>query len=217
MRRISWMCVFLFGVGANAIAQQPTPPPKWEANGSVGLVEARPGENQSGWDHWYAQGRYAAAIGYYWTPHLKTEFEYALSGEGARYVQEYVRVGSTFYPYSFESFHRLQQMSLRMSWQFRENAWVHPYLSAGFVVDAERQNHYVPPQYLPPGSRSDELVRLQASLTAGNKVEWRSGVTVGGGAKFYMSKNTFFNAAALATVSKPASTISLIAGVGIDF
>jgi opacity protein-like surface antigen len=217
MRKISWMCVLLFGAAANAIAQQPTPTPKWEASGSVGLVEARPGDNQAGWDNWYAQGRYAAAIGYYWTPHLKTELEYALSGEGARYVQEYVRVGGTSYPYSFESFHRLQQTSLRMTWQFRDNAWLHPYLSAGIVVDAERQTNYVPPQYLPPGSQSNEFLLRGSLLTPANTVKWRSGVAVGGGAKFYMSTHAFFNAAALATISKPASTISLIAGFGVDF
>ena len=45
----------------------------------------------------------------------------------------------------------------------------------------------------------------------------RGGVTVGGGAKFYMSKSAFFNAGAIGTYAKPAATISLIAGFGIDF
>ena len=104
-----------------------------------------------------------------------------------------------------------------MTWQFRDNAWVHPYLSAGFVVDSERRRSFVPPQYLPPGSQSNELLLRRSSLTPENTLKWRSGVTVGGGAKFYTSKRTFFNAAALATVSKPASTVSLIAGFGVDF
>ena len=210
------MCLLLFGVGANAIAQQPNPTPKWEASGGVGLVEARPGENQAAWDNWYAQGRYAGAIARYWTSHLKTEFEYSVSGEGSRYVQDYVRVNGQVYPYSFESFHQLQQGSLRMVWQFRDNAWVHPYLSAGLVLDAERRRSHVPLQYQPTGRASD-LIVVRTALNSRERTELRAGVTVGGGAKFYISPNAFFNTGAIVTYSKPAATISLVAGFGIDF
>ncbi len=224
MRKQVGILAVVLGVCGAAEAQQLSTPATekatekhWEASASVALVEIRPGGSDArSHDHWYAQGRYAGAIAHYWTRHLKTEFEYSVSGEGSRYVQDHVRVNGQFYPYTFESFHQLQQGSLRMAWQFRDNAWVHPYVSAGVVLDAERRRSHVPLQYQPIG-RANDLIVVRAELNSREWTELRGGVTFGGGAKFYMSPNAFFNSAAIATYAKPAATISLIAGFGIDF
>ena len=220
MRKQVGILAVMLGVCGAAEAQQLSKPAtgkQWEAGASVALVEIRPGGNDTPYrDNWYAQGRYAGAIARYWTSHLKTEFEYSVSGEGSRYVQDYVRVNGQVYPYTFESFHQLQQGSLRMVWQFRDNAWVHPYLSAGLVLDAERRRSHVPLQYQPTGRVSD-LIAVRTELDSREGTELRAGVTVGGGAKFYMSPNAFFNTGGLVTYSRPAATISLVAGFGIDF
>jgi hypothetical protein len=220
MRNQVGILAVVFGVCGAAEAQQlskPSTEKRWEAGASVALIETRPGGNDTPYrDNWYAQGRYAGAIAHYWTSHLKTELEYSVSGEGSRYVQDYVRVNGQVFPYTFESFHQLQQGSLRMVWQFRHNAWVHPYLSAGLVLDAERRRTHMPPQYQPTG-RANELIVVRNALDSRERTELRGGVTFGGGAKFYMSSNAFFNTGAIASYSKPAATISLVAGIGIDF
>ena len=103
-----------------------------------------------------------------------------------------------------------------MVWQFRDNAWVHPFLSAGVVLDAERLRSHVPLQYQPTG-RAGDFVAVRTELNARKRTELRGGVTVGGGAKFYMSPNAFFNTGVIVTYSRPTATISLTTGFGIDF
>jgi opacity protein-like surface antigen len=216
MRRISWIFAILLGVSATA-AEAQSDAPKVELAGSVGILSAMPGENLTEYqDSWYGQGRYAGSIAYYWTRHLKTEFEHQWSHEGERNFLEYARVNGMPYSYRVTTFHQLQQSSLRMVWQFRNNSWVHPYVSAGAVVDFERQHYHVPAVYHQP--LNGERVLLRREMDSGHRTELRGGWTIGGGAKFYMTKKAFFNAGANATFSMPtAKTVSVIAGFGVEF
>ena len=104
MRKQVWVFAAVLGVCGAAEAQQvskPSTEKHWEAGASVSLVEIRPGGNDTPYrDNWYAQDRYAGAIARYWTSHLKTEFEYSVSGEGSRYVQDYVRLNGQVFPYT---------------------------------------------------------------------------------------------------------------------
>jgi hypothetical protein len=143
------------------------------------------------------------------------EFEHQWSGEGELYFLEYARVNGQPYSTSAQTFHQLQQSSLRMVWQFRDNAWVHPYVSAGAVVDFERQHYYVPPIYT-AGVRDPVLLRN--AVDSGHRTELRGGWTIGGGAKFYMTEKAFFNTGVIGTFTMPrAKSVSVIAGFGIDF
>jgi hypothetical protein len=42
-------------------------------------------------------------------------------------------------------------------------------------------------------------------------------VTLGGGAKFYVSPNTYINTGIQVTYAKPAMTVGFLAGIGFDF
>jgi hypothetical protein len=215
MRRNGCVFVVLLGICASAEAQTTPDRPKVEVAASIGVISASPGENNSQYDDdWYGQGRYAASIAYYWTRHLKTEFEHQWSGEGQRYFQDFTRVNGVPVYYSVQSYHQLQQSSLRVVWQFRDNAWVHPYVSAGAVLDIERQHSHTPPIYQTSGR--DPLL-LGNAVHSGHRTELRGGWTIGGGAKFYMTEQAFFNTGLVGTFSKPAGTVSVVAGFGIDF
>jgi opacity protein-like surface antigen len=216
MRRNAWIFVILLGICSGAEAQTLPDRPKVELAASVGVITAKPDVNDSPYnDEWYGQGRYAGSISYYWTKHLKTEFEHQWSGEGELYILEYARFNGLPYPTQAETFHQLQQSSLRMVWQFGDNAWVHPYVSAGAVLDIERQHSYVPPIYQTNGR---DPVLLRNAVNSGQRTELRGGWTIGAGAKFYMTENTFFNTAAIGTFTMPrARSVSVIAGFGIDF
>jgi hypothetical protein len=210
----------MLGLASAAQAQQLPDAKKWELSASAAVFEVRPGEETPSYgDDWYFSGRYAVAVGRYWTAHLKTEVEYAISGEGSNYLERFSQVPGNPgpLPYSVESIHRVEQGSARMVWQFGDNAWVHPYVSGGLVVDRDRQRLRVPPIYQYPTGRTSGPMILTREETTAPTTTYRAGVTAGAGAKIYMNENAFFNTGVIATYAKPASTISLLAGFGIDF
>jgi len=218
MRRTTWIFVILLGLGATARAQTSSDFKNWDVAGSASLFYEKPGDiNSITGDDWYFNGRYAAAIGHYWTEHLKTEAEYAISGEGSLFRQELRNVGGQdpAFPVGVETFHRLEQYSARMVWQFGSNSWVHPYVSGGFVVDRERERLFIPAQYQFVSGRNPILAVPE--LHSGPTWQYRLGYSVGAGTKIYISPNAFFNTGVLATFSKPAQTVSVLGGFGIDF
>lgn len=194
MRKIYCSFLILIATAAPSAAQTPSPRPRFDTAFTAGLMSARmPEIDEPYYQNWYEQGRYAGSIGYYFTKNLKAEFEHAWSGEGSRQIFSYAPADGRPYPFPVEQSFQLQQSTLRLVYQFRDNAWVHPYLSAGAVLDIERR---------------------QQTTT---QTELRGGVSTGGGAKFYMSPRAFFNAATVVTISKPSATVNFIAGFGFDW
>lgn len=217
MRKISLLFAILLGIGT-AEAQSAAPQTRWDAGVTAGVATIHPEQpDRPYYDDWYAHGRYAGSIGYYFTKHLKAELEHAWSGEGSRSLLEYSTVpGLPPYPYQVEQFFQLQQSTLRIVWQFRDNAWAHPYVSAGAVLDAERQRFHVPPIY--QSGRDGRPVLVTPLSIAEERTKYRGGVAIGGGVKLYMSPRAFFNTGANLTYSKPgAGTVNLFAGFGVDF
>ena len=233
MRRISLIFALLLlaitAAEASASAQEATADkptgaerPRWDVNLSAGMFEAQPDGRTSSYsyDDWYFEGRYAIGAGYYWTENFKTEIEFATTGEGSRYVQDFGSLpgSSQPYPFSYESFHRIQQTSVRAVWQFRENTWVHPYVNGGFVLESERHHDHVPAQYrYPVDPRTGQPVVIRPEFTSGKVTDHRGGVTFGGGAKFYMTPQTYINTGMQVTRAQPSTTVSFLAGFGIDF
>lgn len=226
MRKLPLILALLLPVGSPAFAQvtaaTPGVPPgtlRWDLNFSAGFFQARPEEGDAmDYDDWYSEGRYAVGLGYYWTKHFKTELEFAHSPEGSRYVQEFsVIPGGQPYPYNFEKFYRIQQTSLRAVWQFHDNAWVHPYVNGGLVFEAERHHYFVPQQFrFPPDPRGTPVL-LRPEINSEKTTDYRGGATVGGGAKFYVSPSAYINTGMQITYARPSTTVSFIAGFGIDF
>ena len=220
MRTFTSIFILWLGVCRSVHAQPPVDPKKWEVAGSAALFYATPGDDDNTYgDNWYFARRYAATIAHYWTENLKTEVEYATSGEGSIYRQEFRSLPGNppNYPYSVESFHRLEQASVRMVWQFGKNRWVHPYVSGGLIGDRERRRIHAPQQYQYVSGRSGEPIVLVPAIDSQPAWDYRIGVTAGTGAKLYISPNAFFNVGAVGSYSRPAATLSFLAGFGIDF
>jgi hypothetical protein len=223
MRTISWIFAFtLWASAASAQTAAVTGParPTWDINFNIGAFGADPGQRAYPHNDWYSEGRYAASIGYYWTEHLKTELEFAHSGEGSRYIQDFAQVPGVGFvqPISIESFHRLQQGAARVVWQFGHNTWVHPYVNAGYVFDAERRHFHSPIQYYYPGgppTRPPVLVRPE--LNSGRTYAYRHGVSLGAGSKFYVSPQAYINTGLQWTYAQTARTVTLLAGFGVEF
>ncbi len=237
MRRIAWFfAVFSIATVAEAQSTSATASvdrpaadaaataeqPRWDFNLGIGMMAAQPGEFSRGYyDDWYSEGRYSVGLGYYWTKHFKTEVEFATSGEGSRYVQEFIRIPGTsnVVPFSVEEFHRLQQTSVRAVWQFLDNAWVHPYLNAGGVFEADRQHRRSQDQfYYPPDPRGGTPpIRFRPEVDPGPEWEHRGGLMAGGGAKFYVSMNSYINTGMQLSWAKPSTTVTFLAGFGVEF
>ena len=219
MRGIALIFVGFLGVGVTAEAQQPS----WDAGvtiGTFGISPQTPREAYS--DDWYFDGRYAVSIGRYWTDHIKTEIEFANSGEGSRYVQQLVTAPGVPPHYSIpgEEYNRLQQLSGRVVYQFLDNAWVHPYVFGGVSLDINRRRTEIPPNYFyppvtPQGRPSPILVTPQR--VDGPDTSWRPAGTFGAGAKMYMTPRSFFNAGATTSLGDSTHTFSFFAGFGVDF
>ena len=220
MRAFTSIFIVLLAISRPAQAQPSADPKKWEVAGSAALFYGAPGNNDTQQrDQWYFEGRYSASIARYWTENLKTEVEYATSGEGSIYRQEFRTVPGNppNYPYGVESFHRLEQASVRMVWQFGTNRWVHPYVSGGLVGDRERHRIHVPEQFQYVSGRSSEPIVRVDGFDSEPALEYRLGVTAGAGVKVYMSPNTFFNMGAIGSYARPSATLSFLAGFGLDF
>ena len=211
MRTVSLVIVISLGLAVGTAHAQ-TDAPVWDVTGSVGLLEARfhrHGGHPVGSDVWSAERRYAVGLGHYWTEHLKTEVELTTSGESSTY--------GFIHPSSVEVLNRLDQVSVRTVWQFGENRWVHPYISGGVVGDRARARIRIPTQYQYPSGRTSGPMILTPESVSEPSWDRQIGFTIGAGAKLYMSPNAFFNAGVINTYSKAAATVSLVAGLGIDF
>ena len=219
MRRITWIFAVLLATSA-AEAQSPDFK-KWDFGTSVGMFEVAPGDDDDAYDEWYLEGRYSASIGRYWTRNLKTEIEFATSGEGSQFRQGYVRPpgSNAIHPFTYEQHHRIQQATARVVYQFLDNTWVHPWMSAGVVYEMDHQRFDVPPGFL--YSSYDPRVPLPVPIvpqtTPGKSTDHRVGGSIGAGTKVYVSPNSYFNTGIVASFTKPSATWTFLLGFGIDF
>ena len=227
MRGISRIFPMMFTLllvagAAEAQSMAPADREKWDFGTSVGMFEVSPGDNQRAYgDDWYLEGRYAASIGRYWTRNLKTEIEFATSGEGSQFRDGYARVPGTnaIQPFAYQYFHRIQQTTGRVVYQFFDNTWVHPWLSAGVVYEMDHQRFDVPPGFLYSSydPRVPQPVPVDPKSTSGRSTDHRAGGSIGAGTKVYLSPNSYLNSGIVASFTKPSATWTVLLGFGIDF
>src|SRR5690349_11919952 len=133
MREFTYIFTIWAWLVGSAFAQTPEKP-RWEASATAAYAGVRPAPQVSpSGDDWYAAGRFGPQVGRFWTPHLKTEIEAATSTDGTIFRQEFRTVPGSVSPVPFgiEEQHRIDQFAARVVWQFRDNEWIHPYVSAG--------------------------------------------------------------------------------------
>src|SRR6185295_7408784 len=122
--------------GSPAWAQQGTPATadlrfrKWDFGGSLGIVGARPIDSQAvlAWN---------IDAGHYFTPHLKAEVGLLGTPTGAFSNHDFgggydATVTNTFIDRTMRS----PSVSGAFTYQFRENAFTHPYVSGGVRITA---------------------------------------------------------------------------------
>jgi opacity protein-like surface antigen len=218
MRKIALLLLLLPGATRPAEAGQPeaAPPRKsWDAAITIAAAEVRPGQNDArSYDNWFFQGRYAVQVGGYWTAHVKTELEFAKFGEGSILLQDYAPLpGSPYsFPYTLESRHQLDQLQLRMTYQFGDNAWVHPYVSAGVFGTRDTWGYHTDLHYIPAGA----VGVIDDHSSSDRRNEFDFGLAAAAGAKIYVARHGFINTGFNWTGGSQR-TFTMFAGVGVDF
>jgi hypothetical protein len=203
---------------APTIAVAPEQPARWDVAGSAGWLGVNKADVfDTGWNDWYDSAHFGASAGYYWTPHVKTEFDVATTTESRILSYDSLAVPGDIYlfPRPREHLFRSTTLSGGVSYQFFENTWFHPFLGVG--VDVVRESTRIDmPQYAIP-LRDGRPLLLPAATT-----DWQASVAArpfaAGGFKWYVSERAFIRGDLRTSFSSNGGeSVVWRAGVGFDF
>jgi opacity protein-like surface antigen len=185
---------------------------RWDASATVGWFGATKGSVGPERDRWYSTASFDLSAGYYWTPHLKTEFEAGVTGSGTFYDYVNVPIPGTRFTSAQYREHSIRYHTVcgLVAYQFFENQWVHPYVGIG--VEAARERHHIETEVRPG------LTPIPAIPdTVGTRVLARA-VAIAG-FKFYVSPYAFIRSDVQTSFSSGDTPAMLVwrGGVGLDF
>ena len=193
--------------------------PHWDVGGGFALWSLSSSETGTTWTNWEAKAEYRADVGRYWTPHLKTDVAISASNRWDDYESVPFPVpGITGRTYAYiNSERQLFAIAPAVTWQFRENALMHPYVSGGIKVGMLQEHRFREDGTYLFGSGAGA-----ASYTVTPLEEQRTTVTarpfVAGGFKSYLSRSVFVRTEGrLAFASDGVRQVSVGIGMGVDF
>lgn len=205
-------------------AQEVTPrvtvvPPglsRWDAGAHViWLGERRTVDQLFESDRWFAVASGGGSVGYYWTPHLKTEFDLSTSSEGENYSFEPIALPGLTTPLFVQRDHeiRFTTASAGLTGQFFENAWFHPFVSVGLELVREREHIETIPPPVPPRGPTMSL-----TAEAETRVRYNGRPYVATGFKAYVSDHAFLRTDIRTSWSSDGLTaFGWRSGIGVDF
>ena len=188
---------------------------KWDAAAHVTWLGERRSAQSFEWDRWFGVASGGGVVGYYWTPHLKTEFDLATSTEGEFYSVEIVQVAGQpnllYLQRDHES--RFTTASLGLTGQFFENAWFHPFIGAGLELVREREHIEVLP--IPASPRGPTASPAPLDET---HLHYNARPYLATGFKVYVSDRAFIRTdIRTAWTSNGLASLGWRSGVGVDF
>lgn len=193
-------------------AGQPVSRERWDASAVFGLTA----DPQSGELEEEPQAAYGIAIGHYVTRHLKADGRAMLPVRTSNWTYEDLPVPGLpggGYQITDISLER-QSTAVGATWQFRDNAFFHPYVSAGVSIDREQEHRHRDQREQVGYYGAYPGVAVRYTVTALDErrtsVEFRP--YAGGGAKFYVTRRLFARAEWLWGRSRLVS-----AAGGLDF
>jgi hypothetical protein len=190
--------------------------PRWDLSGSLGMLNLSTSEvGTSPWRAWDQKIEYRADAGHYWTTHLRTELAVSTSNRWEDYdVAPFPAFGVPAPVFAVTQIdRRLTSVAPAVTWQFRENTFMHPYVSGGVNVGL-LQEHRV---------RAFDSYRFGGQAAAIPPLDERATRVLArpflaGGFKSYISRSTFVRTEGRVAVGAAgAAQVSLVAGVGFDF
>lgn len=201
---------------AQTISLTPSDLKRWDVSAGVGWVAGNKSGTVERWNDWYDTFAVSLDVGRYWTPHLKTEVSGTFTTSGTVYSGEQVTVPGVPHPIFVSREHRfrLDAVSASVSYQFLDNAWVHPFLTAG--VQAAREHERSVRPYPVAFDGSGRPFGVTETVREATAVAVRP--FAGGGFKFYVSERVFVRSDFTAAVaSGRVAQTAWRGGVGVDF
>jgi hypothetical protein len=188
--------------------------PRWDASGSIGFLSLKGSETPSPWADYEVKAEYRFDLGRYWTSHLKTDVAVSATNGWQKWQSVPLSVPGVPNAYAYDDIdRRLFTIAPAVTWQFRENTFMHPYVSGGVKVGMLNEHRV---------RESGTLRFPSVGYTVALLDERRTVVTarpfVAGGFKSYISRSVFARTEArLAVADDGMRQLSVLAGVGVDF
>ena len=196
----------------NPRSLKPATFPRWDVGFSVGLLNLTNTEIASNWATWHQKAEYRADAGYYWTTHVKTEVAVSTSNQWEDYETFIVPGFPRGYGYD-DITRQFISVSPAVTWQFRENQFMHPYVSGGVRIGLLQERLLRQGQTLRSGSLSYVVEPLDERRT-----EIMARPFVAAGFKSYVSRRVFARTEGrLAFAQDGIRQVSAVAGIGVDF
>jgi hypothetical protein len=154
--------------------------------------------------------------GWYWTDHVKTDFQFGASSEVRLYTNSAILVAGRQWFVPSEYKFSTQRVSLGQIYQFGRNEWFHPYAGGGLDVVWERtwrEDQQV--HDYDPVTRQSILVRNRLTYPSETDVEARAFGSAG--FKGYLSRRAFFLLDGRVTFARRVDEVILRIGFGADF
>jgi hypothetical protein len=194
---------------------QPASASRWDAAAHVVWLGERRPDPSIRWDPWFNVASGGGVFGYYWTPHLKTEFDLSTSSEGERYSVEPIALpgSTTLLPLQRDHEFRVTTAAAGVIGQFFDNAWFHPFVGAGLELIREREHIETSLQIgLPP--RVPPIMNFQPETIE----RYRARPYVATGFKAYVSERAFVRTDLRTSwTADGLDALAWRSGVGIDF
>jgi hypothetical protein len=215
------LVVFSWLGSAGPTFAQPTtsaasPLVRFDLQGSVGWVNAAyPGFlPYDDWDHGVAQG--AVGVGWYWTDHLKTEVEFQINSTSEFYAFEQTETIGRIPVYRASRYDiRSTGLGIGQVYQFRRNAWVHPFIGAGIDLRWESTEQEIQPVVVWDSSAGPR--ELEAGRRVGPTTAFKAQLFAVVGLKAYLCKRAFFRTDVRTGVHDGVEEVAARAGFGFDF
>jgi hypothetical protein len=194
----------------------PSDYPRWDISGTIGFLSAKTSElERVGWSGYEGKVDYHVHVGRYWTTHLKTDIDIGATNAWDDVIPEPLPVPTP--PrggFSYIYVHRRQYVAApAVTYQFRENTFMHPYLSIGVRVALLREHRVREMLNFPATDVIDGLPPINERRAT---VQGRP--FVGGGFKSYFNRVVFVRSdGQLAFGGGGVAVAALHAGIGVDF
>jgi hypothetical protein len=202
---------------AQTVSVSPADPKRWDVAGSVGWLTGNKSAIAEDWNDWYDTFATTLDVGRYWTPHVKTEAGAVFTTEGAVFGRQEPFVPHEGFPVFIPREHhfRVTALSFSATYQFFENTWVHPFVTAGVQLTEERERAF---SHDVPSYRGD-FTRVEVPIAPPRQATvFTVRPLATGGAKFYVNEQGFIRTdLGIAWHDGRVAQVTWRAGIGIDF
>jgi len=189
----------------------------FDATGYVAWVRGnRGGIGGDTFRDWYTTGLLGAGIGHYWTEHFKTEAEFTSTGRGTLVSFEDLDGPLLFSRAVYRNHsYQVRTLSLVQSYQFRHNAWVHPFIGAGLDLDWEQRTIDGSVQTI--DSREDQVIVTNDPLPREEQTHMIARAIAIAGFKAYVARRAYLRTDVRASVTDGLDQVAWRFGFGWDF